>query len=178
MKRIGYAKIVDTERQDRLRDRDRAYISCWCVSEFDLDLMWKAYVRNPPGVAVKSTVRRLQQVCDTAVDLWSLDISLVRYIDHAGGEFIKYPGMPEIFFCKDLHFCLDKELRIVHWPNRSFPTPTHVPLPVSLPDLLVSVVLAPGAPAELVKKARETLDGVGLKGTPLEFSRDDRDLIE
>ena len=175
---LGCAKIAHTDRQDRIRDRNRVYISCWCVSKFDFDLMWKAYVRNPPGVAVKSTVRRLQKVCDAAVDFWPLDISLVRYIDHAGGEFINYPGMPEVFFCKDLHFRLDNELRIIHWPNMAPPTPNHVLLPICLPDLIVSVVLAPRAPTELVKKVRETLDEVGLKATPVEFSRDDRDLIE
>jgi hypothetical protein len=31
---------------------------------------------------------------------------------------------------------------------------------------------------ELVKKAREVLDDAGLKGAPLEFSRDARNLIE
>ena len=174
----GYAKMLNTERQDRIRDKNRAYISSWCVSEFDLDLMWKAYVRNLPGVAVKSTVRRLQRVCDTAIEFRPLDLSLVRYIDQPGGELINYPGMPEIFFCKDLHFRLDNELRIVHWPNIVPPTPDHVLLPVSLRDLLVSVVLGPGAPPELIKKARENLDEVGLKETPVEFSRDDRELIE
>ena len=175
---LGYPEIIDTERQDRIRNRERTYISCWCVSNFDLDLMWKAYVRNPPGVALKSTVRQLQQVCEKAFDLRPLDISLVRYIDLAGGEFINYPGMPEVFFYKDTHFYLDNELRIVYWPSMNPPTPTHVLLPVSLSDLIVSVVLAPGAPSEFVKKVREALDEVGLKTAPVEFSRDDRDLIE
>jgi hypothetical protein len=175
---IGYRNLVEKERQDRIRDRNRAYISCWCVSEFDLDLMWKAYVRNPPGVAVKSTVRCLQQACDAGDDLRPLDLSLVRYINQPGGEFINYTGMPEVFFCKDLHFRIVNELRIVHWPNMISPTPDHVLLPVSLPDLLISIVVAPGAPTELVRKARKNLNDVGLKSIPVEFSRDDRDMVE
>ena len=69
-------EVITTERQGRTRYRKRMYISCWCVSEFDLDLMWKAYVRNPPGVAIKSTVKRLQQgatellICGPWIYLW------------------------------------------------------------------------------------------------------------
>jgi hypothetical protein len=174
------AKVIDEERQSRIRDKNRTYVSCWCISEFDFDLMWKAYVRNPPGVAVKSTVKRLQQVCDTAIDLWPLDISLVKCIDHAEGELINYPGMPQVFFCKDIHFRLDNELRIVHWPNMGTPTPDHVPLPVSLADMLVSVVLDPRTPntPTRIKETREALDRLGLGAVPVESSRDERDLVE
>ena len=58
------------------------------------------------------------------------------------------------------------------------PTPEHVSLPVSLADLLVSVVLAPRAPDGCARQTREALDGLELKAVPVEFSRDDRDLIE
>ena len=175
---IGVPKVIETERQKRIRDRNRTYISCWCVSDCDLDLMWKAYIRRPPGIAISSTVRRLQQLCDKTPMFWPLDISLVRYFDHAGGQHINYSRTPGIFFYKDLHFRLDNELRIVYWPNMIPPTPDHVLLPVSLTDLIVSVVLTPHAPDLYVRGTREALDGIGLKSVPAEFSRDDRDLIE
>jgi len=140
--------------------------------------MWKAYIKNPPGVAIRTTVKRLQQVCDRAILLWPMDISLVRYINHGRGEFINYPGMPEVFFCKDLHFRLDNELRIVHWSNMMSPRPDHVSLPLSLSDLIVSGVLAPRTLAKCVRERREALDGLGLKAVPVEFSRDDRDVDE
>ncbi len=175
---VGAPKVIETERQKRIRDRNRTYISCWCVSDCDLDLMWKAYIRNPPGVAIRSTVRRLQHLCDKAPMFWPLDISLVRYFDHAGGQPINYSRTPGIFFYKDLHFRLDNELRIVYWPNMMLPIPDHVSLPVSLADLIVSVVLAPHTPDTCVRGTREALDRLGLKAVPVEFSRDDRDLIE
>jgi hypothetical protein len=72
----GYMKVVDEERQCRIRDRNQIYISCWCLSEYDLDLMWKAYVRNPPDLALKSAVRRFQQVWETAFEVADLTCPL------------------------------------------------------------------------------------------------------
>ena len=109
LKSKGYSKVIETEQQRRIRDRDRTYMSCWCVSDCDLDLMWKAYIRNPPGVAIRTTVRRLQQVCDKAIIFRPLDISLVRYFDHAGGQHTNYSGTPRVFLYKDFHFRLDNE---------------------------------------------------------------------
>jgi hypothetical protein len=178
LKSIGVPKTINTERQRRIRDRNRTYVSCWCVGDCDLDLMWKAYIRNPPGVAIRSTVRHLQQVCDKAPMFWPLDISLVRYFDHARGQHINYWGTPGIFLYKDFHFKLDNELRIIHWPNMVSPTPDHISLPVSLADMIVSVVFAPHTQEVCARGTREILDALGLKTIPVEFSRDDRDLIE
>ena len=62
-KEIDEPHMIDSERLRRQKDRLKTYISCWCISECDLDLMWKGYVRNPPGIAIKSSVRRLQRIC-------------------------------------------------------------------------------------------------------------------
>ena len=96
------------------------------MSECDLDLMWKGYVRNPPGIAIKSSARRLKDICDKATDYWPLDISKVTYFDHAERKNINYFGTPTTFLYKDNHFKLDNELRIIHYPNISGTTPTHV----------------------------------------------------
>ena len=45
--KIGEPYMTEIERENRRKDRLKSYISCWCMRDFDLDLMWKGYVRNP-----------------------------------------------------------------------------------------------------------------------------------
>ena len=176
LKSWGHKELISDEQRKRKRNRERTYISCWCVSDIDLDLMWKAYTPNGPAVAIESTVGRLQQICDNAVELWPLDISLVNYVD-LEVDFINYPGI-YVFLHKDVHFKLDNELRIVHWPNMVEPTPDHTLLPVSLEDLIVTLVIKPGAPIEFVESVKETAIRAGLDKIPIEFSRYERDPVE
>lgn len=174
--RNDHSQVIETEREHRRMDRLRTYISCWCMSDCDLDLMWKAYVRNRPGVAIKSSVRRLVNICDKADD--HHDISKVEYFDHMGGEPINYFGTPTTFIYKDIHFRLDNELRIIHSPNFPEPTPDHVLLPIDLIDLIEKVVLQPATTESSLETVREALNKVGLNEIPVLPSRDDRKLIE
>ena len=169
----GEAGIVHTERQNRIQERQSAFVSCWCWSDIDLDLMWKGYVRCPPGVAVKSTVRRLQRTCDAADDMWPIDISLVKYIDHASGQHINYPGIPEVCFTKDAHFRLDKELRIVCWQSIQPPSQFRS-VSVHLEDLIVSVVVSPMSSRTAVAEVSALLRDNGLSEIRVEYSRQER----
>ena len=177
-KKIDEPHMIESERERRRKDRLKTYISSWCMSDCDLDLMWKGYVRNPPGISIKSSVRRLKDICDKAVEYWPLDISTVTYSDHAGGKNINYFRTPTTFLYKDVHFKLDNELRIIHCPNISEPTPTHVYLKIDLRDLIENVVFQPRLKESSLKSVREALNNVGLDKIPLLASRDDRDLIE
>lgn len=177
-KEIDEPHMIKSEREGRQKDRMKTYISCWCMSDCDLDLMWKGYVRNPPGIAIKSSVRRLKHIRDKAVEFWPLDISNVTYFDHAGGKNINYFGTPTTFLYKDVHFKLDNEIRIIHYPNFSEPTPTHVLLKIDLIDLIENIVFQPRVKESSLISVREKLDDMGLDKIPLLASRDDRDLIK
>ena len=177
-KKIDEPHMIESEREHRRKDRLKTYISSWCIGDCDLDLMWKGYIRNPPGVAIKSSIRRLKDICDKAVEHWPLDISMVTYFDHSGGKNINYFGTPTTFLHKDIHFNLDNELRIIHYPNISEPTPTHVYLKLDLNHLIESVVFQPKTKESGLESVREVLNTAGLENIPLLASRDDRDLIE
>lgn len=174
----GYKSIAEDERMRREIKRRQFYINCWCISKYDLDLMWKAYTTNRCGIAIKSTIKRLQDICDKATDMCPLDISLVDYFGHAEGDRIEYADGFDAFIHKDYHFELDREIRIIHWANYHEPTPEYVLLPVSPSSLIESVVLYPGASHEYMSKIRGTLDSSALKEIPLETSRDDRSVEE
>lgn len=176
-KDIGEPEMIDHERILRIEDRKKTYISCWCLSDVDLDLMWKAYIKRPFGVAIKSSVRSLQKICDDAIRHWPLDISMVTYFDHDKGENINYFGTPTVFLHKDHHFRLDNEIRIIHWPAYSTP-PEYVYLPVDLNVLIDLVIAQPGSTKKHLESISNLCDKCGLKDAPIVFSRDDRLLIE
>jgi hypothetical protein len=103
---------------------------------------------------------------------------MVTYFNHAGGKNINYIGTPTTFLFKDVHFKLDNEFRIIHYPNISEPTPTHVYLKIDLRDLIENVVFQPRVKESSLKSVREALNKMGLDKIPVLASRDDRDLIE
>jgi len=179
LKAIGEVKLIPQERERRIRDRKKTYISCWCVGDCDYDLMWKAYIRKNRGVVIKSSVRKLQSICDINTSHWPLDVSLVTYSDYKNGEIVNYIGAPDIFLKKDKHFMLDNELRIIHWPNITEPTPDYIGLPVEqLNNLIEQVLLQPKSNLDFLKSVKESLKRVGLEKIPVYYSRDDRELVE
>ena len=106
-----------------------------------------------------------------------MDISIVTYFDDAGGQHISYDRLTH-FHHKDVHFKLDNEIRLIHWPNIQLPSPKHVDLPVSPIELISSVVLEPKSSKESMIKIRQLMDKHGLMYIPIEYSRDDRELLD
>ena len=177
LKSRGLHDVKNAEANYRAQTRKQTYISCWCMSDCDYDLMWKAYVRNPPGIAIKSMVIQLQAICDQNVDHWPLDISVVTYYDQAAGQHINYDRLSP-YLHKDSHFRLDTEIRIVEWGSSLEPTPDHVDLSVIPKQLIHAVVLQPRSSVDILRGVKSILDSHGLGQIPVEFSRDDRDPVD
>jgi len=176
--RNKHPDLIETERERRREDKRKTYVSCWCIADNDLDLMWKGYVGNQQaGVAVRSSPRRLQDLCQHH-DLQPIGISVVKYFDHAGGQHINYLGTPAVFVYKDNHFYLDNELRILHWPNFKEPTPDYQLLKCNLRDIIDLIILSPGTTEPESRCVLQLLRDRGLNDIPVEFSRDDREAKE
>ncbi len=169
--------LSEGEREWREENRKSTYISCWCMADCDYDLMWKSYVRSPPGVAIKSTVYELSKLCNENIEYWPLDLSQVVYFDQAGGAWISYDRLTP-FHHKDAHFKLDNELRIMHWPSFSGGTPEDVEIPADLVTLVKCVVVSPQSPRQYVEHVKSSLVRAGLASVPVEFSRYDREYVE
>lgn len=178
LKSKGHEQVADDEATYRRDIRQQTYISSWCIGKADLNLMWKAYITEPYGVAIKSTVRRLQSVCDKAVDFWPLDLSLITYYDQAGGEHIISYDRLSHFCYKDNHFILDNEIRVLHWPSTFPPRPDNVDIPIAVEDLITSVVMAPRSDNTQMLEIKSMMDSYGFGSIPLEPSRDDRATAE
>jgi len=175
---VGHPQIVQTEKEHRQRKRKQTFVSCWCMSDHDLDLMWKAYTQETKAVAIQSTIERLERVVDKAIEHWPLDVSAVKYVHHAEGEFIDYMDGLDAVICKDVHFGLDHEIRLIHWPNIQEPIPEETFLPVDLGTLIESIILHPRLDDQLLEKIEILLQECELVGLPVKRSRDDRPLEE
>lgn len=172
--------LCDVDRGEvayRQRAREKTYISCWCMGNYDYDLMWKGYIRTPPGIAIKSTVAELQAICDHNVDKWPLDLSMVNYYPQAEGKFINYDRISP-FVHKDVHFTLDNEIRIIQWGNWGEPSPDHLELQVYPEQLIKSVHLSPRSSSDDVQHVKQILHEHALEHVPIMYSRDDRTPID
>jgi len=147
------------------------------MSDYDFDLMWKAYVGTESGVAIKSTAKQLQAICEQSIDCWPLDISEVEYYDQAGGRHIGYNRLSP-FLHKDKHFELDREMRIIQWGNWKEPTPDHLDLPVILDQLILAVILSPKSSKNDMNTVKNMLKRHNLENIPVELSRNDREPVD
>jgi len=170
-------EIAESEQRHRNNNRRTTYINCWCMSEYDYDLMWKSYILNSPGVAIQSTVGQLVNIRDTAIDYWPLDIAEVGYYDQEKGESIEYDRLSP-FIHKDQHYQLDNEIRLIHWPNMSGPTPDHIDIPVDILQLITGIYMQPKATQALIETVKSILKKHGLERLQVFASRDDRERIE
>ena len=171
----GYDEVINSEKSDCIKRRQQTYVTCWCLYETDLDLMWKAYIPNKDGVAIKTTVNKLIEICDNPNNNWP-DISVVGYYDQANGEFLNYLGL-EPFIKKDLHFRLDNEIRIVYQPNIKLPSPEFLCLDINPSALIEEVILKPRSKIQFIEEIKKLLKQFDVK-VPISYSRDDRPVCE
>jgi hypothetical protein len=121
-------------------------------------------------------VARLETIADAAITHWPLDVSTVTYFHHAEGEYINYADGFDAIVHKDVHFELDREIRVIHWPNFQEPIPEEAFLPVDLNTLIEKIVLRPGFSIQPLNILGKLLNEANLTGIPVESSRDDRPL--
>lgn len=134
--------------------RDYVLVNCWYRSQHESDAMWRIYAQAGPGVAIKTTVRRLSQslCCDESVF-----IGAVRYDDHRGpvhqNELLK-------LLSKRKAFSHERELRAISIIQLRSPTnPFEIVRPewwmrgengtelcVDIDRLIMEILVSPSAP--------------------------------
>jgi hypothetical protein len=139
-----------------LADFDRhIVVNSWHINDGESAAMWDLYLREPPGVAIRSTFRRL---ADSFSSLKSdILIGKVRYIDHLN-EAMPPGTLKEGFnglaayMCKRKSFQHEAELRalaiVQEQPGNieSFLGDGGLYIPVNLDGLIEEIVVSPKAP--------------------------------
>jgi len=147
--------------------RDVLVVNCWFLGESESPQMWKEYVGSTEGVAIRSTLKRLDQSILAKQEFTT--IGKVNYVDFSEYDMGIYNGSRagERALLKGKRYSFENEVRIVTHnlvcpgclnPDGSPPTKTQLDgtgmydpnrpglyLQVNLTVLIETVITAPGA---------------------------------
>lgn len=98
-------------------------VNCWHINNGENDAMWRLYLKNNDGVAIRTTVRNLLESFTNTEE--EINCSIVRYIDYDNDIWmpptIKGYNMFTPIIHKREEFSHENELRLIHqidWHNR------------------------------------------------------------
>ncbi|RZJ67718.1 MAG: DUF2971 domain-containing protein [Flavobacterium sp.] len=91
--------------------RKNVVISSWHINEFESYAMWQIFTQNSEGLAIQSTIGRLQEALNTEND-YDLQIGAVKYIDYKK-EYIPFDDAFFPFLFKRKSFQYEREVRII-----------------------------------------------------------------
>jgi hypothetical protein len=91
--------------------REKVVISSWHINEYESFAMWQIFTQNSEGLAIQSTIRRLQNAV-IAEKNHEQYIGEVNYIDYKK-EYIPFDDMFFPFLFKRKSFQYEREVRII-----------------------------------------------------------------
>lgn len=128
--------------------RELTVVSCWFLGDSESLKMWKDFVTNNEGVAIKSTIRKL--ATHVYVEPEFSHIGKVKYVDFTSHDMSTYHGSQahERAFLKSNHLQHEQEVRLV---TLSIKTPA-----------CVGMDGKPYAPAQVTGKNMNNFENPGL----------------
>jgi len=91
--------------------REKVVISSWHINEYESFAMWQIFTQNSEGLAIQSTIGRLQKALQAEKDIKQF-IGEVNYIDYKK-EYIPFDDMFFPFLFKRKSFQYEREVRII-----------------------------------------------------------------
>ena len=91
--------------------REKVVVSSWHINEYESFAMWQIFTQNSEGLAIQSTVGRLQKALEAEKDFKQY-IGEVNYIDYKK-EYIPFDDMFFPFLFKRKSFQYEREVRII-----------------------------------------------------------------
>lgn len=91
--------------------REKVAISSWHINEYESFAMWQIFTQNSEGLAIQSTISRLQKALVPETN-FSQYIGEVNYIDYKK-EYIPFDDMFFPFLFKRKSFQYEREVRII-----------------------------------------------------------------
>lgn len=91
--------------------RMRTCVNCWHANTHESEAMWKLYLKNDEGIAIRSTYARLTKCFDSSDDV-CVHVGTIQYIDHS--KFTKSPKhafSPLLY--KRMSFAHEREIRAI-----------------------------------------------------------------
>ena len=91
--------------------REKVVVSSWHINEYESFAMWQIFTQNNEGLAIQSTIGRLQKALKPEIN-FSQFIGEVNYIDYKK-EYIPFDDMFFPFMFKRKSFQYEREVRII-----------------------------------------------------------------
>ena len=91
--------------------REKVAISSWHINEYESFAMWQIFTQNSEGLAIQSTIGRLQKALDPEEN-FNQYIGEVNYIDYKK-EYIPFEDLFFPFIFKRKSFQYEREVRII-----------------------------------------------------------------
>ena len=91
--------------------REKVVVSSWHINEYESFAMWQIFTQNNEGLAIQSTIGRLQKALKPEIN-YSQFIGEVNYIDYKK-EYIPFDDMFFPFMFKRKSFQYERAIRII-----------------------------------------------------------------
>lgn len=91
--------------------REKVVVSSWHINEYESFAMWQIFTQNNEGLAIQSTIGRLQKALKPEIN-YGQYIGEVNYIDYKK-EYIPFDNMFFPFMFKRKSFQYEREVRII-----------------------------------------------------------------
>lgn len=146
----GFMKII----------RERSFINCWHMNEYESEAMWKLYIDSKFGISVQSTISRLIKSLEQE-DRFYVFIGEVRYLDY-DKDIFDYGNIFNYFLAKRKSFEHEKEIRAlvdlgIENPKAKSNTlhfESGIDIQIDVQELIETIYIAPFSPkwySELIK---------------------------
>src|SRR5574343_146254 len=91
--------------------REKVVVSSWHINEYESFAMWQIFTQNSEGLAIQSTIKRLQNALEVESN-YKQYIGEVNYIDYKK-EYIPFEDMFFPFLFKRKSFQYEREIRVI-----------------------------------------------------------------
>lgn len=160
---------------------DETFISCWHINNVESAAMWRLYIKNYEGVAIKTTVNNFKNCFkDYKRDVC---IGQVRYKDYLKDIYSSKDFNAQSWngFLPYIHkrnnYEYEHEYRAIVWtPNKDIleeHTEDGIFVPVDIDMLIEAVYVSPSAPDWFLNLVKDTLKQFGINKPVLRSEMDD-----
>lgn len=141
--------------------REKVVVSSWHINEYESFAMWQIFTQNSEGLAIQSTIGRLQKALEVEKNFKQY-IGQVNYIDYKK-EYIPFDDMFFPFLFKRKSFQYEREVRIIgDLSNQEIKINDGLKIDVDIDQLIEKIYIHPKSENWYKKLVIELVDKLGF----------------
>lgn len=141
--------------------REKVVISSWHINEYESFAMWQIFTQNSEGLAIQSTIGRLQNAMENEKDFHQY-IGEVNYIDYKK-EYIPFNDSFFPFLFKRKSFQYEREVRIIaDLSDQAIKINDGLKINVNIEQLIEKIYIHPKSENWYKKLVIELVDKLGF----------------